>query len=234
MVKAFVTALLAVILSTCLMQCKFGKGISNKGDANEFEGIITYHEKIWNRDSRFNCDDTVQLYYSAGNYVGVHSEVSSPFHMVKDYYFADKPLRLLLFSDSDTLRELPLNFPVEKLNDFKIKKLKNEILSKNCEEIDLAINFSEKDSTTYTDMSFAFSRNYLQVDKDHFKNWNLGFFNKVIDESGTYFLRMKTVHFDKSHKNILSSKIYEAISVKDQAIDPTMFEIDSSKIKWAR
>ena len=62
----------------------------------------------------------------------------------------------------------------------------------------------------------------------------MGFCNKVMEESGSFYLKFKAIHFDSSHKNILSSKVLEAISVKEQPIDPAIFQIDNSKIVASR
>ncbi|MBD1384722.1 hypothetical protein IDJ75_05485 [Mucilaginibacter rigui] len=231
MPKTLITLLAVTVIYISLLACNSNNSISKKNTTKEFEGIITYHEIIKNSDSTFNVDDTVQLFYSHGNYVGIHSEPSSKFHLVKDYYFEKKALRLLLFNNSDTLHQLNLNLPTEKLDDIKVKKIEDQILSRQCEEINVSISYPKKDSTTYSDFTIVFSRGYLNVDKEHFKNWRLGFFNKVIDESGAFYLKLKAVHFDSSHKNILSSKTYDVISVKEQTIDPKIYEIDATKIK---
>lgn len=230
MPKTLITLLVAAVIPIGLLACNSNNNAS-KNTPKEFEGIITYHEIIKNSDSTFNVDDTVQLFYSHGNYVGIHSDPSPKFHLVKDYYFEKKALRLLLFNNSDTLHQLNLNLPIEKLDDFKVKKIDDQILSQQCEEINIKTSYPEKDSTTYSDFTFVFSRGYLNVDKQHFKNWHLGFFNKVIDESGAFYLKLKAVHFDSSLKNILSSKTYDVISVKKQIINPKIFEIDATKIK---
>ncbi|TSD64660.1 hypothetical protein FFF34_012190 [Inquilinus sp. KBS0705] len=228
------TILIILLLSAvyCISQlgCKFENKSKKERGIKEFEGIITYHEIFKNSDSSFNVDDTVQVFYSKGNYVGVHSDKSQQIHVVKDYYFESKPLRLLLFNNSDTLYQLNLNFPIEKLDYFKVKKVSNRILSRKCESIDLNTSYSENDATTYTDFNFIFSRGYLSVNKDHFKNWHLGFFDKVVNESGAFYLKLKAVHFDSSHKNVLSSKTYDVISVKEEAVDPKIFEIDATLI----
>lgn len=233
MLKSLTFLLLLVTIFISQLGCKFGKEHKKETAIKEFEGIITYHEIVKNRDSSINLDDTVQVFYSHGNYVGVHSEASQKLHLVKDYYLESKPLRLLLFNTSDTLFQLDLNFSIEKLNNFKRKKINNQILSRNCESIELNISYPEKDSTTYTDVNVIFSNGYLNIDKEHFKNWNLGFFNKVVDESGAFYLKFKTVHFDSSHKNVLSSKTYNVISVREQHIDPQIFAIDTKMIKWS-
>jgi hypothetical protein len=231
MPKTLITLLVAAGAFICFLACN-PRNITSKGNATkEFEGIITYHEIIKNSDSTFNVDDTVQLFYSHGNYVGIHSESSSKFHLVKDYYFENKPLRLLLFNNSDTLHQLSLTFPIEKLDSFNAKKIDDQILSRQCEEIDISTSYPEEGSTTFSDFTLVFSRGYLNVNKEHFKNWHLGFFNKVIDESGAFYLKLKAVHYDNTHKNILSSKTYDVISVKEQIIDPKIFEIDATKIK---
>jgi hypothetical protein len=232
MLKTLIIPLFA-ILSISQIGCKFGREADKKTSIKEFEGIITYHEILKNSDDTIEVDDTVQVFYAHGNYVGIHSEKSSKFHLVKDFYLKHEPLRLLLFNTSDTLHQLDLKFPVERLDDFKIKKITDQILSRKCEEIELNISYPEKDSTTYTDVSFTFSRGYLKIDKEHFKNWSLGFFNKAVNESGTFYLKFKAVHFDSSHKNILSSKTYDVISVEEKVIDPKIFEIDTAMIKWA-
>ncbi|QIL39406.1 hypothetical protein G7074_09030 [Pedobacter sp. HDW13] len=231
MIKTFSFLLFSLTVFISFSGCKYGKAHIQKQDIKEFEGIITYHEILKNRDSLLNVDDTVKVFYAHGNYVGVHSEGSEKFHLVKDYYFEDKPLRLLLFNNSDTLYQMSLNFPIEKLERFKVTKINNQVLSKQCERIDLNTSYAENDSVTYSDFSFIFSRGYLNVKKEHFKNWNLGYFNKVVNECGTLYLSFKAVHFDSSYKNILSVKTYDIISVKEQPVDPKIFEIDPSKIK---
>lgn len=232
MFKTLTTLLLAII-SISQFGCKSSKETKKKASVKEFEGIITYHEIEKRSDGTINTDDTVQLFYSNGNYVNIHSETSSKFYIVKDYYLENKPLRLFLFNTSDTLFQMNLNFHIEKLEGFKVKKVNDQILSRKCENIEVNISYPEKDSTTYTDFNFIFSRGYLKIDKQHFKNWNLGSFNKVVDESGTLFLKYKIVHFDRSHKNILSSKTYDVISVKEEPIDPKIFEIDTTMIEWS-
>lgn len=231
MPKNLITLLITVGTYIGLLACDSSKSTAKKNTTKEFEGIITYHEIVKNIDSTFNTDDTVQLFYSHGNYVAIHSEKSPKFHLIKDYYFRNKPLRLLLFNDSDTLRQLNLDYPTEKLNSFKVKKIADRILSQRCEEINISTSYPEKGSTTYTDFTLVFSREYLNVDKEHFQKWHLGFFNKVIDESGAFYLKLKAVHFDSTHKNILSSKTYDVTSVKEQIIDPEIFKIDATKIK---
>ena len=212
--------------------CKLGKESKKEDDAIEFEGVITYHEIEKTSDGIVNVDDTVKLYYANGNYVAFHSEKTSKFHIVRDYYFNGMyPLRLFVDNTSDTLRSLKVDSPFGKLERFKVKKIDEQISSRKCESVELNISFDEKDSTTYTDNTFVFSRGYLKINKEHFRNWRLGFFNKVINESGVYYLKFKSVHFDSSHKNVLSSKSYEVISVKEETVDPKMFAIDPLKIR---
>jgi hypothetical protein len=45
-----------------------------------------------------------------------------------------------------------------------------------------------------------------EIDKEHFKNWHLGFCDEVMNESGAFYLKFKAGHFDSSDKNVLSSK----------------------------
>lgn len=228
------TIILSAIFSISQFGCK-SAAKPKETSQKEFEGVITYHEVefINYPDGKSFLNDTVQLFYSHGNYVGIHSEKSAKFHVVKDYYLESKPLRLFLYNTSDTLHQLNLNFPVQKLDGFKVKKINDKILSRDCENIEVNVSYPQKDSTTYTDFNFIISRGYLKIDKQHFKNWNLGFFNKIADETGVFYLRLKAVHFDSTHKNALSAKIYDVISVKEQPVDPKIFEIDTTMIKWA-
>ncbi|TSD64611.1 hypothetical protein FFF34_011920 [Inquilinus sp. KBS0705] len=234
MLKKLTVLLLSSILFMAQMACNLRNEHTKEKAVKEFEGIITYHEISKSSDGFVNIDDTVQLFYSHGNYVGIHSEASSAPHLVRDYYLKSQALRLLRFNTSDTLHQLNLNFPIEKLDSFKVKTINEKTLSRKCESIELKTSYPEKDSTTYTDFIFTFSRGYLNIDKDHFKNWNLGFFNKIVNESGAFYLKFKATHFDSTHKKILSSKSYEVISVKEQPIDPKIFEIDTTLIKWAK
>jgi hypothetical protein len=197
--------------------------------AKEFEGVITYHEFEFGVDP-MPTNDTVQIYYSHGNFVGIHSSKSSSFHVVKDYYFQKDILRLYLFNENDSLYKLKLTNPIEKLISFSVKKNDGQILSQNCETVTINSRYDEKDSTTFSDFNITFSRGFLNVDKSHFKNWNLGFFNKFIAESGAYFLKYDVVHFDSSHKRLLSGKSYQVISVDERPVDPAIFRIDPEMI----
>jgi len=228
----YCTVLIITIIFIAQFGCKFGKEAEEKDIAKEFEGVITYHEIDWMSDGTVNVDDTVKLYYAHGNYVAFHSQKTAKFHIVKDYYLnAPIPLRLFVDNTSDTLRSLRLDTALGKLESFKVKKLHEQILSRNCESIELKISFNENGAMKYTDNTFIFSRGYLKINKEHFKNWRLGFFNKVIDESGAYYLKFKAVHFDSSHKKVLAIKSYDVIAVKEEQVDPKMFFIDPSKIR---
>ncbi|WP_428327686.1 hypothetical protein [Mucilaginibacter sp.] len=231
MLKTLIAILLSSIILVFQFGCKFKKEQQHNTGKKEFEGVVTYHEISKISDGHINIDDTVQLFYANGNYVNIHSDASPMPHIVKDYYFGEKPLRLFMLNTSDTLYQVNLNFPVEKLDNFKVKKINDQIFSKKCESIELSSKYPGKDSTTYTDFVFVFSRGYLNIDKEHFKNWNLGFFNKVTEESGAFYLKFKAVHYGSSHKNILSIKTYDVIAVKEQTVDPILFEIDVSKVK---
>lgn len=147
------------------MGCKFGRESKKSKGIKEFEGIITFHEISKASDDSVNLDDTVQLFYANGNYVSIHSDQSQKPHIVKDYYFGDKSLRLFMLNTSDTLYKINLNFPDEKLDSFKLKKIKDQIFLRKCESIELSSSYPGKDSTTYTDFVFIFSRGYLNIDK---------------------------------------------------------------------
>src|ERR1700744_1671585 len=95
------TLITLILLLSLISATQPGCHFADKPTVKEFEGVITYHEK--EKDAEVDVDDTVQLYYSHGNFVGIHSERSSKFHVVKDYYFGDGPLRLFRFNTSDSL-----------------------------------------------------------------------------------------------------------------------------------
>lgn len=229
MAKSFIFLFITTIFISQI-GCKSVRG-SEENEIKEFEGIIKYHEIEKGLDGALDVDDTVMVYYAHGNYAAFHSERSSKFHIVKDYYFNGAyPLRLFVDNTSDTLRSLKLDSSFGKLESFKVKKLDEKIFSRECETIEFNISFDDKEVKTYTNNIFTFSRGYLQVNKEHFKNWKLGFFNKFIDASGVYYLKLKSVHFDSSH-NILGSKSYEVISVSEEKVNPKIFVIDPLKIR---
>lgn len=223
--------LLVAIFAFYQTACTYTNGQKKNAAAKEFEGIITYHEIAKFPDSSLNQDDTVSFLYSKGNYVSIHSAKSPKFHIIKDYYLESEPLRLYLFSNSDTLHQFELSSSIERLESFTVKKMSDKVLSRNCEKLEVNTSYHKQNSITYTDFTFIFSRDYLRVNKEHFKHWKIGFFDKVIDETGAYYLNFKAVHYDSSHKNILSSKTYEVISVQEKPINPMVFKIDSTKIK---
>lgn len=239
MIKRLNQLLLVIV---CIVQVGCGnlKQSDKKADIQEFEGVITYHEIFKRTDGKIDVDDTVQQFYSHGNFVNIHSNGLNESHflkgiyLAKDYYLENMSLRLLLFSNSDTLHQLNLSMNGEKLDSFKLKKVNEKILSRDCEKVELNISHADKDSTTYTNASFIFSPGYLKVDNQHFKNWKLGYFNKVIERTGTLYLKFKTVYYDSSHKRVISFKTLDVISVKEKPIDQEVFKIDPSRINWVK
>ncbi|WP_295655652.1 hypothetical protein [uncultured Mucilaginibacter sp.] len=215
----------AALFFVCLLSC--GSSIISSHQVKEFEGKITYHEINKTSDGIINIDDTVTLFYSHGNWVKIHSSGNC----IKDYYFEKEPLRLFLLNHSDSLYRLNLNSSMQSLQSFKVSDVMSKIFPRKCEAIDLCVRFEEKDSTTFTNVNYVISRGYLPVDRIHFAKWNLGFFNKFIDESGCFYLNFKSILFGSSHKNVLGIISYDIISASEEPVDPKMFEIDRNKIK---
>jgi len=137
MLRPLSILLFSLIVLIAQFSCKFGTDRKAETDVKEFEGVITYHETLTNSDGEFNADDTVQVFYSHGNYVSIHSNTSQKFHLVKDYYFEKGPMRLYLFNNSDTLHQIRLNSPIEKLESFKVRPISEQTLSRKCEIIEL-------------------------------------------------------------------------------------------------
>jgi hypothetical protein len=156
MLKTLTILLLSTIIFIAQFGCKFGRESKKGTGIKEFEGVITFHEISKTSDDFINLDDTVQMFYANGNYVSIHSDRSQKNHIVKDYYFGDKSLRLFMLNTSDTLYQINLNFPDEKLDSFKVKKSSDQIFSKKCESVEVSSSYLGKDSTTYTDFVFIF------------------------------------------------------------------------------
>ena len=74
------TFLFSVIISIFFAECKSAKKPKTNVSIKEFEGIITYHEIERNYDNGINLDDTVQFFYSNGNFVKIHSAKSAQLH----------------------------------------------------------------------------------------------------------------------------------------------------------
>lgn len=191
--------------------------------------MIRYHEITKSPFSSLTFDDTAQLYYAHGDYMRMHLLKPPHADQLVDYYLTSGPLYVIRYRP-DSLFNVNLTRNDQTLISFKVKKIDEKILQRDCEEIDMATSEKVKDSVIYTDTKIVFSRNFLPVDPDHFKNCYSDYFNKIMAETGAWYLNFSRISYGSSHKNVLSRHSYEIIDAHEYKVDTPIFYIDRSKI----
>jgi len=219
----------AALFFVCLLGCHPS---SNSNYQNkEFEGIIKYKTKYYSWQDSSKGDfvhDTLTIYYSHGNLAKIHTDAA----MHKEIFLSKGNKYFYIRSNIDTLFWFDITTnPKMELSDMQVKNYDKTILGHKCESVDLLIKHPDKDLPFYTTVSYIFSRNNLRVEKANL-NWNkYAFFDKFIDESGCFYLGYKYAAHSTTGFKVLLSTEYEAISIKEQKVDPKVFELDKFPLK---
>ncbi|WP_448703014.1 hypothetical protein ACFGVR_11740 [Mucilaginibacter sp. AW1-3] len=224
-IYAYIAWLLLIMLCACNSANKTQQPVK------EFEGVITYKTKFtsWkDSDNAAASTDTLRVYYSHGNLAKINS-ANNPSTLKKEIFlFSERKYYGTRFG-TDTLYWANAAPAADmQLSKMDVAKSEKTILGHQCEDVYLNIK-TRHDSLTYlTENTYTFSRNYLQIDKNHLNWYKVGFFDKFINESGCFYLGFKYVLHYKTSDKILYTKQYEAIEVKEQKVDPGIFNPDRS------
>lgn len=205
---------------------RFRSGTFRKG----FEGIIKYHITYKNnKDSGFYVGDTLLLYYSKGNLI---KQFNGKFRLglKKEIFLSARNEYYMSFGSSDAL----YSYDLTKEHDTKLDSMNHsstgvKILGYPCEKIEFH-NIRMGPTKYYITTSYWSSKQILPVDRKYFKKWKYGSFDKFIDEAGSLYLQYQ-IDIQRFGQYSLSTRIYTAFDIKEQALDEKMFTVDATKVK---
>ncbi|KAA2243340.1 hypothetical protein F0L74_12610 [Chitinophaga agrisoli] len=216
------SCLYGLVLLISLFSCRQQAGNT------EFEGIITY--KIIYKDYTLgDYGDTLKVFYSKGNMIRAYN-TKDPKGLRKEIFLAKGPRYFMNIGPSDTLYSYDITSNNLVLTDTK-KLQSKKILNYTCERFDMYATLTTKSGApVFTAQSTTFSRDALKVNPLHFKNWRFGNFNIYVEHAGSLPLRSESTT-KYSDKTSMGTKIYEAVAIAPQQLDPKMFEIDESMVR---
>jgi hypothetical protein len=107
----------------------------------------------------------------------------------------------------------------------------SKIMGHDCQTME--IRAIHNNPAYYFLSSISYSNDYLKVDKDHFSDWKFGSFDEYMDKAGVIYLKYTmTLQFDENR--VISSKTCTAVAVKEEKVDPAIFEVDTAITKPLR
>lgn len=216
------------ILFTILSACNSTGQKPVSKNIKEFEGIITYKITYKNNPDSLLYGDTLKVLYSKGNFIKQYNGMS-PKGLNRELFLKDNSQYYMQIGASDTL----YSFDIRQKNVRLLRSEKSagiyKILGYDCEQIQFHQVY-EGDYPFAIYNSYIYSRNILRINAVWFKDWNYGNFNQFIQESGAFYLRFETGMQHGDQKELVT-KIFEAIEIKEQALDSSLFAIDILKIK---
>lgn len=196
---------------------------------DEFEGMIIYKITYKNSADTLIYGDTLRVTYSKGNLLYEYNS-KVPNGLRKMVYLWKKSSLYSYIGDSDTALTSDITSLQGLIRTSSIQsKSEQVILGHKCEEISNISVHLGKD-TYYLHEKYLFSRDMLKVNKAYFKNWNHGYFNDFISETGVFYLKYEgEVKYDENVS--FGTRIFQAVNVEPKAINPKVFYIDTSKLK---
>jgi hypothetical protein len=216
------------ILFTILSACNSTDQKPVSKNIKEFEGIITYKITYKNNPDSLLYGDTLKIFYSKGNFIKQYNGMS-PKGLNRELFLKDNSQYYMQTGASDTLYSFDIRQKDVKLLSSKQSVSTYKILGYDCEQIEMnQVYMSDYPFAIFN--SYTYSRNILPINAVWFKDWNYGNFNQFIQESGSFYLRFET-GIQYGDQKELVTKIFEAIEIKEQVLDSSLFAIDILKIK---
>jgi hypothetical protein len=221
----FFALLFVVVIAAC--------NSPSKVPLKEFEGIITYKTSrtTWRDSNRTpHTSDTIRIYYSHGNMCKVHTSdsaiIKKEIYITKGnhYYFLKPHIDTLFYYD------VAQTIPHTELASLSMTDADTTILGHDCQKADIWIRHQGEKGPFYTEYQYLFSNDYLVVNPEHWTKYNFGYFNKMIDRAGHYYLgfHYKLHTYDNV---VIETTDYAAINIKEQKIDPNVFNLDKLPLK---
>jgi len=197
-------------------------------NGKEFEGVITYRITYDGYPEDYSYGDTMRFWYSKGNCIKEYN--GKAIHGVRKEIFLIKGNRYFVqMVNGDSL--LTTDVTSDKfmsLKDSHHSFTETRILGHTCEQIDQDLEYTKGHLPCF--VSLLYSKEVLPVDKQNFKNVKFSCFDRFIDESGAFYLSY-FLRIQDSNKDAPSSYKFTAINIREQPVDPSIFNIDTSRIK---
>lgn len=221
----YVCYFLLITLSSCSRQLDGHNGNTDK----EFEGVITYKISYESFNDSALYGDTLRLYFSKGNWIKKFNG-TDPGCLRQEIFLNNGSMVYMNIGKSDTL----YSYDISQNKNLTITSTKknpsaNKILNYTCESIEINQVFRSH-ITFFIDETYVFSKDALKVNPEHFKNWHFGDFNTYINHANALFLRYKTTIRSRDN-GLVETKIYEAVDIKEEKLDPKLFEINLANVK---
>ncbi len=194
----------------------------------EFEGLVTYRITYDNHPEDNSYGDTLKLWYSKGNLIKNYNGKAE--HGIRKEIFLIKGNRYFFqVGNSDTLINADIGsdkYMILVSSQHSITDTR--ILGHTCEQVDQELEYNRFKLPVF--VSYLYSKDVLPMDPDYFKNRKFSCFDRFIEESGVFFLRYvyKVQYPGRTGPSIFT---FTAIDIKEQPVDPTIFNIDTSKVK---
>lgn len=217
--------LIIIILGAC------GKHKKQKdSNGKEFEGVITYLVEYENVTPQWPIDaDTLTVTYSHGNALKSFNS-RKPRSLCREIYLSKCNQYYFNRIGSDTLYKVNLakNKHVKLLN-ISHSLTDTCILGHVCELTSLEFMVEKNGHFNHVYNVFFYSKGVLTIDKNSFKDCEFAYFNKFIEESGSFYLRMEA-RYESSTAKTPSRMILRAIRIQESRVDPTIFAVDTTNV----
>lgn len=195
----------------------------------EFEGVITYRITYDNWPEDYSYGDTLKVWYSKGDLIKVYNgKAVKGFR--KEIFLLNGNKYFFQVGNSDSLYSIDIGSDkYMKLVDSHHSFTDTRILGHTCEQIDQDLQYAGKNQAPFI-FSLLYSKGVLPMDKDHFKDRKLSGFDRFIDESGAFYLRFRYTA-QLANRSGLSTYTFTATNIREQPVDPAIFNTDTSKVK---
>lgn len=193
--KALINVLYILLLISPLV-----KGQSQVKDSQEFEGVIYYdvsYQPTQNQLPSSYFEETrgnkLHYYYKKGNILRVYLNESDTVRV--EAFLAQNNRLYARFMDSDTVywySAAEMYASLIESGKGKSEKIREEM----CESYFVKMKLPLQGQAASKDITISYHYYFgesLKIDKNHFKNYNEGFFNKIVDFSQALPVKTQTI-----------------------------------------
>ncbi|WP_421870706.1 hypothetical protein [Marinoscillum sp.] len=189
-----------------------------------FEGILTY--KIYNKTEGYPDDQPfgteLKVFLKEGQLKRVYNTTQQG-GIREELYNSELGVVFMKIVGSDTiLRADVTRNPYHSLINMETRSTQKTFLNQECRVLEMNTIHKNGDLEFPWDLEFYYS-DTLRVNPNLFEDWRFGFYNKGIKEMGAYYLKL----IEKSPATYTE---YEIIDIQPQALNDSLFEVDSSKV----
>lgn len=198
-------------------------------DETYFEGMITYKISYTSNDNEPSLGDTMKVYYSKGNLLKEYNGKNLK-GLKKEIFLGATNEYYMQHVASDTLFSYDISNNTLTLVGSKYAANNAQILGFDCNKVEHVQMMHPSELYIFFFSTYFYSTKALRINKTYFKNWKFGNFNTYTNEAGNFYLKCIGSHF-KPGTTELITRTYEAVNIQEKQIDPTMFYVDTLKVK---